>query len=263
MNNNKEVGKMGLELEKKRWKGSIKWIVLAVVVLVIGGLFIRLVTWEDSYYREKEGSERSVVEKSEDSREELIEVAPTDDEVREYTVAPERPRLLTIDKLGIHGARILPIGIDDEGQLGTPNNIFDVGWYESSGLPGGGGTLLIDGHNGGPHVHGVFKDLPELAAGDIIEVERGDGTIFQYSVVESTTVSLDESDMYMGTAMRSPEAGKESLTLISCTGEWSDERSTYLARQFVRAVLMPSQAEATNEASVEAVVGPESTTDSE
>lgn len=228
---------MGLKIGGK-WKGSIKWIVLAVVMALLAGCFIRLVTWEDSYYREKEGSERDVVAKKEEPKEELVEEKPSEDEVREYIVPEDHPRYLTIDKLGIYNARILTVGIDDGGQLGTPNNIFDVGWYESSGLPGGGKTLLIDGHNGGPHVHGVFKDLPELTDGDIIQIERGDGVVFDYSVVENMTIALDESDMYMATAMRSPESGRESVTLISCTGEWSDERDTYLSRQFTRAVLV-------------------------
>ena len=98
--------------------------------------------------------------------------------------------------------------------------------------------MVIDGHNGGPHVYGVFKRLPDLVSGDIIQVEKGDGTIFKYKVVENTTVPLADSDKYMATAARSPEAGKESVTLISCTGEWSQSQGTYLSRQFTRAVLV-------------------------
>lgn len=237
---------MSLELSGS-WKKWIKWGALGLVCVLFLAFFIRVVTWEDAYYREMEGSERAVAEVKEE-KEELSEEEPTDDEVREYTVAPDRPRYLTIDKLGVYGARIIPVGINSDGQLGTPNNIFDVGWYESSGLPGQGRTMLIDGHNGGPHIHGVFKNLPDLENGDTIEVERGDGWIFYYSVVENVTVGLDESDVYMATAMRSPESGKESVTLISCTGDWSDERDTYLSRQFTRAVLTDSRApEATEE----------------
>ncbi len=241
----KKVGdKMGLKLGRNWWKGALKWGALGLVCLFILVFFVRLVIWEDNYYREMEGSERYTVSKTENKpREELIEEKPDEKEVREYVVAPERPRLLTIDRLGVYGARIIPVGINEGGQLGTPNNIFDVGWYESSGLPGWGKTMLIDGHNGGPHVHGVFKDLPELEAGDIIEIERGDGAVFKYAVVENITVGLDEADVYMATALRSPEAGKESVTLISCTGDWSDERGTYLSRQFTRAVLVESVTE--------------------
>ena len=135
-------------------------------------------------------------------------------------------------------SRILPMGVNTSGELDTPGNIFDVGWYEASGKPGQGGTMIIDGHNGGPQVHGVFKNLPDLVAGDIIKVERGDGAIFNYKVVENKTVPLSESDAYMTAAARSPEPGVESVTLITCTGEWSQQQGTYLSRQFTRAILV-------------------------
>ena len=77
-----------------------------------------------------------------------------------------------------------------------------------------------------------------FASGDIIQIERGDGVIFKYKVVENKSVALSEADSYMKTAMKSPEAGKQSVTLISCTGEWSNTQKTYLSRQFTRAVLV-------------------------
>ncbi|MBR3052430.1 class F sortase [Candidatus Saccharibacteria bacterium] len=219
----------------------VKWAIWGVVILIFSIFVIRVSTFENGYYAEKEGSERVVVEEvAEEEREELIEEKPTEEETYEYTVAADRPRYLTIKKLGIINARVLPMGVNNKGELDTPRNIFDVGWYESSGKPGQGGTLLIDGHNGGPHVHGVFKDLPSLTEGDEIVVERGDGVTFKYSVAESVAVLLSDSDGYMATALRSPKVGKESITLISCTGEWSQSQQTYLSRQFVRAVLLES-----------------------
>ena len=220
-------------------KKIIKWVAVAILGLVFAIFFIRVAVWENAYYREKEGSERAeLVAAIDDSQEELIEVKPTEEEVVEYTVAADRPRYLTIEKLGVYNSRILPMGIGASGELKTPNNIFDVGWYESSGKPGSGGTMVIDGHNGGPHVHGVFKDLPDLNEGDIIVVERGDGVKYRYAVVENKTVPLGESNAYMSVAMRSPKAGTESVTLITCTGEWSQVQKTYLSRQFTRAILV-------------------------
>ena len=40
----------------------------------------------------------------------------------------------------------------------------------------------------------------------------------------------------MITALATPEAGKESITLITCIGAWLG--NTYSDRQFVRAVLV-------------------------
>ncbi len=231
------TSKMALKL-KMSWKTIAKWVALGIAGVFFLVFLIRVATFEHAYYGEMEGSEREEVAQTVEEPEELIEEEPTEQEVVEYMVAPDRPRYLSIARLGVTNARILPMGVKASGELGTPNNIFDVGWYELSGKPGQGGTLVIDGHNGGPHVHGVFKDLPSLANGDIIVVERGDGVIFNYRVVENKTVPLSESDAYMSTALKTPEPGVESVTLISCTGEWSDKQGTYLSRQFVRAVIV-------------------------
>ena len=215
----------------------IKWVIWGVVGILFLVFLIRVLSFENAYYNEKDGSERAVTAISQ-SDEELVEEKPSENEVREYTVAPDRPRYLTVEKVGIVNARILPMGVNTDGELDTPRNIFDVGWYEGSSKPGQGGTLIIDGHNGGPHVHGVFKELPSLSKGDIIKVERGDGEVFRYEVVENNAIALNESNAYMSTASRSPEPGTESVTLISCTGEWSQAQDTYLSRQFTRAVLI-------------------------
>lgn len=219
-------------------RGIIKWTLWSILAVLFLIFLIRVITFENQYYGEKEGSERAVSVSETEETDELIEVPPTETEVYEYTVGPDRPRYLTIERLGIRNARILPMGINNKGELDTPNNIFDVGWYESSGKPGQGGTLMIDGHNGGPHVHGVFKDLPSLVVGDKIKIERGDGVLYTYRVVDNKAVLLEEANAYMTEAAKSPERGKESVTLITCTGEWSDRQQTYLSRQFTRAVLV-------------------------
>ena len=229
---------MAMNLNSRNRRDILRWAFWSILILLVLIFLVRVLTFENSYYSEKDGSERSVVESTNEVEDELIEVAPTEVEVTEYTVAADRPRYLTVPRLGVNTARILPMGINQKGELDTPNNIFDVGWYESSGRPGYGGTVMIDGHNGGPHVHGVFKQLPILQKGDLIEITRGDGKVFKYEVVENKEVALADADEYMITAAKSPVSGRESVTLITCTGEWSDKQGTYLSRQFTRAILV-------------------------
>lgn len=229
-----------MSLKIKGWRNIVKLVIWGVVAIFFLVFLVRVISFENSYYSEKEGSERSTTTQNATDSTELDETEPTKEEIAEYKVAADRPRYLSVDKLGVKNARILPMGVNMAGELDTPNNIFDVGWYEASGKPGQGGTMIIDGHNGGPHIHGVFKNLPDLVSGDIIKVERGDGTVFNYKVVENNTVPLSESDSYMATAAKSPENGIESVTLISCTGEWSQAQQTYLSRQFTRAILLES-----------------------
>lgn len=170
----------------------------------------------------------------------------TNDDKNNYKVAPNKPRFLSIAKLGIDRARVVEVGLNNIGRLQVPVSIYDVGWYRSSGKPGMGGTMLLDGHNGGPTKEGVFKHLPDIAIGDIIVIERGDGKFFKYKVVESEEVPLSEADSQMAKMVESPEKGKESLSIITCTGVWSQVQQTYLSRQFVRAVLVEETLVETN-----------------
>lgn len=227
-----------MSLKIKGWRKIIKWAIWSVIGILFLVFLIRVISYENYYYNEKEGSERAITVSTTTEEEELEEEKPTEQQINEYTVAADRPRYLTIPKLGIKNARILPMGVKSSGELDTPRNVYDVGWYEASGKPGQGGTMIIDGHNGGPHVLGVFKNLPKLSSGDIITIERGDGVVYDYSVVENNEIPLADANEYMRTAAKSPEEGKESVTLITCTGEWSQQQGTYLSRQFTRAVLV-------------------------
>ncbi|MBQ3430712.1 class F sortase [Candidatus Saccharibacteria bacterium] len=218
-------------------KVLIEKIVLFVVLILLGIFFVRIAIWEHNYYTEMEGKPRATAETVSSDSGELDETPVTEEQIREHIVPADHPRYLSIQKLGIKNARILSEGLKSNGELDTPVGIFDVGWYSSSGTPGSGRPILLDGHNGGPNVVGVFKYLNQLYSGDTFTIERGDGEIFTYEVVENKEVPLSESDDYMGTALSSPLPGRESVTLISCTGEWSQTQNTYLSRQFVRAVI--------------------------
>ena len=224
-----------MTLETKTFKNYTGKIIWGIIIACLSIFILRVALWENTYYSTKEGSTRAVAT-SEHEEEEIIEVEPTKEEEAEHVVPENSPRYITIDSLGVIGRMVIPVGLTATGELDTPRNIYQIGWYEKSGAPGYGGTLVLDGHNGGPNVEGVLKHLPEVEIGAKILIERGDGNSYSYTVVENTTVPLSESDAYMKTAFTSPVSGKESLTIITCTGEWSDLQSTYLSRQFLRAV---------------------------
>lgn len=217
----------------------IRRILLAVFLIVLAVFWIRLAAWEDNYYSTKEGSERAAAISVESDT--LDETDVTDYDKESYQVRTGYPRFLSIDALNIDRARVLEVSVTTSGAMATPNNIFDVGWYDGSGLPGSGQAVVINGHNGGPTKYGVFKTLPDLATGDEIEIEVGGGKVYKYIVAENNAVPLNEADEYMKKIFTNlkDENGDtvETLTLISCSGEWSDVYDTYLSRQFVRATL--------------------------
>jgi hypothetical protein len=152
-----------------------------------------------------------------------------------YAVPPTHPRQLVISKLGID-ANILPMGTT-RGILNAPVSAWDVGWYDESGLPGlDAGALLIDGHvNDALNSPGVFYKLLSLSPGDQIDVERGDGQHFVYSVVDAKQEPLQDVDM--NAMLQSATPGKQGLNLITCGGTYNYETKTYDDRVLVFAVM--------------------------
>ena len=224
------------------WKKNLPKIIWGIILLILVLCLIKIKVWEDHYYAEKEGSARAISITATNAPADTTEVDEedvTEQQKQAWRVAADRPRFLSIEKLGIDRARVIEIGINYEGRLQTPASIFDVGWYRSSSKPGQDGVMLLDGHNGGPTKEGVFKHLPELSAGDIITIERGDGKFFRYEVFENKAVDLASADAEMKTIMTPVVPGREGLAIITCTGDWSQVQQTYLSRQFLRAALIP------------------------
>jgi LPXTG-site transpeptidase (sortase) family protein len=149
-----------------------------------------------------------------------------------YTVASDLPRYLRITKLGIN-SRVLSVSMSANGQLGTPSNIYDTGWYTSSSKPGTAGATLIVGHMTGQRSLGVFTNLNKLVTGDVLTVERGDGAVFNYRVVRMTVFPLASVDMSSALVPVTP--GKPGLNLITCAGTYLSAQQTYSDRLIVYA----------------------------
>lgn len=227
-----------MSLKINHFRSNLPKILWGIVILILLICIARVYIWEHNYYSSKEGSKRAAAVTHEIVHDEVDETKITDADKAEYIVEEHKPRFLSVEKLGLYNSRVLEVSLMEDGALDTPINIYDVGWYGGSDAPGMGGTGLYDGHNGGPNFYGVFKQLPYLVPGDRITIERGDGQIFTYEVVDNLTIPLDEANIKMSWAMQSPTPGRESITIISCTGEWSQPQWTYLSRQFMRAVLV-------------------------
>ena len=219
---------------KKSFKQYIPKVIFALILILVAFFVIRVALWEKNYYEEKEGSERAVAVIGDIDTSNVSEEEITEKQRAEYSVAPDKPRYLYIDKLSISKARIVEVGINTKGQMATPYSIYDAGWYTGSKLPGNSGTTVLNGHNGAG-AKGIFKNLNTLAPGDLIKIEMGDAKTYLYRVYDNVEIKLSEADKKMASMMVSPVDGEESITIISCSGEYSLKQKTYLSRQFVRA----------------------------
>ncbi len=161
----------------------------------------------------------------------------TKQEVVEYKVAPDQPRYFSLPALGVHNARILPVGKDPKThEIGTPPGIYDVGWFNQSGLPGKNQTIILDGHNGGPTKDGIFKRLSNATTGNTISIERGDGQVFTYKITDNYTVKLDDFTQDAMDKVLAKINDRETVAIITCSGRWLKDKQTYDQRTIVKAV---------------------------
>jgi sortase (surface protein transpeptidase) len=150
-----------------------------------------------------------------------------------HVVPATSPRYLTIDKLGI-SARILAMGITEDGALESPKTAWDVGWYNGSATPGAGGALLIDGHvNDTRNTLGVFGRLHALIKGDLIQIERGDGKLYTYRIVETEQIPV--AQVNMAKLLKSISNDRQGLNIITCGGKYDPKGQTFTDRVIVYA----------------------------
>ena len=136
-------------------------------------------------------------------------------------------------------------------RMQNPTGPSDVVWYDLSlwdglgGAPGGGSNAVFSGHvdyflqipwaeviyRG----NGVFRHLSLLAPGDVIEVEIG-GQTLRYSVVWQRQIAADSNSR----EILSSDVGVDSITLITCGGEFDVASKTYDERVIIRAERIPT-----------------------
>jgi sortase A len=138
---------------------------------------------------------------------------------------------LVIPKIQVD-APVVTLGVDSQGIMQSPRSAFEVGWYDFTAQPGTGGNAVFSGHvdfvNVGP---AVFWDLRKLGPGDLVEVRLADGTSYQYAVVSNVSYPSDDAPI----ADIVGPTGRDTVTLITCTGTFNRDVRQYDARLVVRA----------------------------
>jgi len=222
---------MALNIEYLKQRHTGRWIALIILIVVIaaaGWYGYKWYTTGDLPVDVPIASANSSVDES----------PVTSTEIDEYIVEPMQARYINIPSLDVQNTRIYPVGLDANNLLTAPANINDVVWYKTSGTPGNGGVLLMQGHNVGINKNGVFYKLSTLVKGDTITIQRGDGEKFVYSVVENNSMSIEQVN---ATGMKSmgvsAEPGKEALNLMTYDGTWVPRLGMFDRRTMVRAVL--------------------------
>ncbi len=134
-------------------------------------------------------------------------------------------------------------------RMPNPTGPGDVVWYDFSewdglgGVPGGGRNAVFSGHVDYNHSiswaeanyrgEGVFFDLRLLSPGDVIEVEVG-GKTMHYTVKWTRQIAADGPDSDWLPVLTG-DVPVDSITLITCGGEFDVATKSYSDRFIVRA----------------------------
>lgn len=131
------------------------------------------------------------------------------------------PTGLRIDALGISGSGVIPVGIDDAGELDVPG-AADVGWYRYGPRPGEPGVTVLAAHIAFDGVDGVFRHLDDLRAGDEVVVALSDDTEQRYRITELTQNPKSELPPELWARVGTPR-----LALVTCGGSFDPSRRSY------------------------------------
>lgn len=144
-------------------------------------------------------------------------------------VREERPSLpvaMIIPKLDIE-TEIEHVGVTKAGEMETPLNSMNVGWYRFGTVPGLLGSAVAAGHldneDGSP---AIFAKLSELVIGDDIYVvnEKQEKLHFKVVARKIYDYNLPNTEEVFG------PSSVPRLNLITCNGSWLKDRDNYSKR---------------------------------
>lgn len=136
--------------------------------------------------------------------------------------------------------KIEAIGVDAKvevletvnGVMQAPSDEKIVSWYKETSRLGENGNLVLAGHlNYWGIPQAVFFAIDTLEAGDIITVTGDNGEVYEYEVQW-----VRQLDAFASPNEAVAPTDEESLTLITCGGEWNAAAGEYDHRTVVRAV---------------------------
>lgn len=132
---------------------------------------------------------------------------------------PTRVRIPAIDV----DARMIPLGLRDDGSIEVPSEAEQAGWWVDGPEPGETGPAVILGHVDSRTGPAVFHRLRDLSAGDVVSVDRQDGTTVSYRV---TRIEQHAKDAFPTQAVYGPTEAPV-LRLVTCGGSFDRQARSY------------------------------------
>jgi len=133
--------------------------------------------------------------------------------------APTRIRIQAIEL----DTNIIELGLKENNEIEVPKRYDEVGWYKYGPTPGELGPSVILGHVAAEVGPGIFGYLRLLEPGDLVEIDREDGStaIFRVDKLASYPQNTFPTSLVYG------DIDYAGLRLITCTGKFNEEDKTF------------------------------------
>jgi sortase (surface protein transpeptidase) len=144
-------------------------------------------------------------------------------------VAP--PVRIRIPAAGVD-SRLQRLGQEADGTIQVPEDPDVAGWYANGPRPGQRGPAVILGHVDSKAGPAVFFRLERVRRGDVVHVDRSDGTTVGFRVTRLLRVPKDR---FPSEHVYAPSLDT-SLRLVTCGGRFDHRTGSYRDNVIVFAV---------------------------
>ena len=159
-----------------------------------------------------------------------VAAAPADvpDPGAPLTAAPltalpmSEPVRIRVPALGT-AADVVRLGLQEDGEMEVPTGAAPVGWYDRSPTPGELGPAVLAGHVDFDGQRGAFAGLRGLRPGDLVVVDRADGSAATFSVDRVTEPAKSD----FPTVEVYGDIHHAGLRLITCGGDYDEQTGEY------------------------------------
>jgi len=148
-------------------------------------------------------------------------------------VARSTPVSLTIPAIGLE-VSLSTLGLNPDGTVQVPTDVQQPGWYQLGPSPGQLGSAVILGHVDSYLGPAVFFKLPELVAGDQVDVTLADGV--RATFVVNTVVLYPKATFPTSLVYASHDY--QALQLVTCGGTFDPDTGHYQSNVVVYTSLL-------------------------
>ena len=144
------------------------------------------------------------------------------------------PSGVRIPTIGVD-ATTIPLGLRSDGSIEVPQDYEQTGWWADGPEPGEPGPAVVLGHVDSVDGPAVFSRLRELTVGDVVHIDREDGTTVSYQV---NRIEQHPKDDFPTEAVYGRNHEQSVLRLVTCGGTFDRNARSYVDNVIVFASLV-------------------------